>query len=597
MVNVPLSSTARLRVSAFYEDQKPLITNLGGSGAIGQRSYGVNAKLALDFTDSLTFLLASTYSHADSSYGQFTAIGPGLFGSAAQALTHVPYGRGVTTINDNTPATYVPESASVTGTLNWRLSDTLSLTSISNFTRFIEDNDQDADATPAGSTVPTGYGIPGSTYPFQYLSVYNARGHVPNFYNYYSEELRVNFTSGPFNAVFGAYAQRVAIRYRNSGPDYFDGSLIGQTPGVGYYRSSDVYVNIKDTTASAFGDLTYAVTNQIKLFGGLRYANEGFGELYDRNTFLGPIANFNPVTGIFSGAPAAVYDTASDHTINNLSGRAGIQFEPTTNTNFYASFARGYKGPAGNTGTGLLVGRDPILKPEIATDYEIGAKLRLFDNRLALNGAIFHEVINDIQATVFDPTQKTITFLLLNAGELRTKGFEGDATWAITPEYTIHGGVAYDDASYSGFSVACNVTQTSTHTCPNSGGVASVQNASGYPAAGSPKWKYSISNNYESNLGGTGLSYYGMVGWTWNSAIQYQLDNDPHTLEPSHGSLDASIGLKGPSDRWGVQLFGKNLTNQFYYAYLLNASTIGLPVGFLPRDFQRYGGVRIYSRF
>jgi iron complex outermembrane receptor protein len=55
--------------------------------------------------------------------------------------------------------------------------------------------------------------------------------------------------------------------------------------------------------------------------------------------------------------------------------------------------------------------------------------------------------------------------------------------------------------------------------------------------------------------------------------------------------------LKGPKDRWELQLFGKNLTNKFYYSSRIDIPVIGQPIGFLPRDFQRYGGGRIIVRF
>jgi iron complex outermembrane receptor protein len=61
--------------------------------------------------------------------------------------------------------------------------------------------------------------------------------------------------------------------------------------------------------------------------------------------------------------------------------------------------------------------------------------------------------------------------------------------------------------------------------------------------------------------------------------------------------LNADIGLKGKDDRWEVQLFGKNLTDEFYYGQLYSVSIIARPYGFLPRDFHRYVGLKIVNRF
>jgi outer membrane receptor protein involved in Fe transport len=61
--------------------------------------------------------------------------------------------------------------------------------------------------------------------------------------------------------------------------------------------------------------------------------------------------------------------------------------------------------------------------------------------------------------------------------------------------------------------------------------------------------------------------------------------------------LNASVGLKGPDDRWEIQAFGKNLTNDFYYANLNDVAVVGRPIGYMSRDFNVYGGVKLIYRF
>src|SRR3546814_14341927 len=99
--------------------------------------------------------------------------------------------------------------------------------------------------------------------------------------------------------------------------------------------------------------------------------------------------------------------------------------------NFYASVAKGYKGPAANTSAAQPAGEDILLDPEKATAFEIGAKMRLFDNRLSVNAALFHEVIKGIQATKLDPRSPVIVTRFLNAGQLQTRGFECEAIWSV----------------------------------------------------------------------------------------------------------------------------------------------------------------------
>src|SRR3546814_10719904 len=126
---------------------------------------------------------------------------------------------------------------------------------------------------------------------------------------------------------------------------------------------------------------------------------------HHRNDYLAPYSIYDPMTGAVSAAPTSTVVIADDRTIDNLSGRAGIQYQPANNLNFYASFSRGYKGPAANNTSGLMPGQNAVLYPEIATAYAAGFKLRLLDNRLALNGAAYHPTLQDLQVSSVDPNQ------------------------------------------------------------------------------------------------------------------------------------------------------------------------------------------------
>jgi iron complex outermembrane recepter protein len=593
MVNVPISDRARVRVNAFYQDQKPLIKNLSGEGIVGQRAYGARAKLAFDFTDNATFTLSGTYSHFNSSAGQDLAVGPSLFEAQFLQAGGI-FGRGKTTININTPVQDIVESKNVIGTFNWNLSDHWSLVSISSYTEVSEESATDPDLTPCGDLFGVGVERPNCTLPV--LAPFGGFPRFPDNYHYFSQELRVNYAAGPANIIAGGYMQDLRDRYLLRLPLNYDGSLLGLTPGNRYFFMTEPRASLHDTTESPlFADATYALTNQFKVFAGVRYTRERVAVGYHRESFLGPYADYNPVTGVFADPPVSTYDTKGLHTVDNVSGRAGVQYQPTRDLNFYASYARGYKGPAVDVGQPLAVGKDPILKPETADAVEIGAKLRFFDNNVALNIALFHEVIHNIQEAIIS---NATTFVpnLVNAGDLTTRGVEADGQWFVTPDLRLSGSVDYDKATYGNFGYVCNSTQFQTGTCPNAPGPG-LQNVSGQPAVGAPRLKYAVGADYQNRLRGTGLSYYGQVNWTWTDAIQYSLGNDPLTREPAHGMLNASIGLRGIDDRWEVQIFGKNLTNRFYYGDLTDLAVFGAPLGWLARDFHRYGGIRIVARF
>src|SRR3546814_16249244 len=102
--------------------------------------------------------------------------------------------------------------------------------------------------------------------------------------------------------------------------------------------------------------------------------------------------------------------------------------------NFYASVAKGYKGPAANTSAAQPAGEDILLDPEKATAFEIGAKLRLFDNRLSVNAALFHEVLKANQATTLTQSSPVLVTRVLNDDQLTNKAIVGESIWEATPE-------------------------------------------------------------------------------------------------------------------------------------------------------------------
>jgi iron complex outermembrane receptor protein len=417
----------------------------------------------------------------------------------------------------------------------------------------------------------------------------------PDRFHYFSEETRLNYRAGPLNALTGVYYQDYHDGYGLDIPAILDGSLVGLTPGVPYFNSQYPKARTRDRTASIFGDLTVELPHKFDLFGGLRYTVEKIDVNYHRDDYFGPASLFDPITGVFAAPPVKTVNKLAEREIHNVSGRAGIEYKPENNLNFYFSYARGYKAPAVDIGQTLLASADPIIKPEIANAYEIGAKLRLDDNRVALNIALFDEKIDGIQEGIIQPG---IVFnpVLINAGTLKTRGVEADAQWAVTPELRFGLGSAYDKATYAAFHYVCNSTQLATGTCPNNPS-AGFQDITGQQAIQSPLWKYSVSGDYSTGFPNSNLSYYLQVNWTWTSAIYYELGQDPLSREPAHGLLNASAGLKGPGDRWEIQAFGKNLTNNFYYANLNDVAVVGRPIGYMSRDFTVYGGIRLIYRF
>ncbi|WP_167615098.1 SusC/RagA family TonB-linked outer membrane protein [Maribellus sediminis] len=67
---------------------------------------------------------------------------------------------------------------------------------------------------------------------------------------------------------------------------------------------------------------------------------------------------------------------------------------------------------------------DPNIKPERKNSFEVGADIRLFNNRLSADVAYYNEAITDQISTVPLPSESGLGNMLTNVGTLTNKGFE-----------------------------------------------------------------------------------------------------------------------------------------------------------------------------
>ncbi|WP_157218935.1 TonB-dependent receptor [Flavisphingomonas formosensis] len=592
MVNAPVANGISARLVGYYHYIDPMIKNLAGPDLHGQKSYGGQAKLLFDLSDDVNLLLSASYNHSYSTFGNNFVITPNSepLGTLQRAVFG-PMGWGVDVVNQDTVSYNKNRLYSLTAELNADLSDDLHLVSITGYRNSNNKTEIDVDGGPVGVNPGRGYSPNPLGYPIQYVATND--DHQVEVYKYFSQEVRLAYSKSGLDIVGGVYYQNYDETRQLLLPFILDGAFALQNPalaGVPFFSNDILHTRLSDDTIAAFGDVTYAVTSTINVFGGLRFTNEKLKLNYDHDIFFNPATGFfNPITVTNTAPPVGNINFVSKRTDNNLSGRIGIQWKPRPNLNYYASFNRGYKGSAANQGRAANDAATALLKPEIADAFEIGAKQRFFDGAVSLDVAIYKQKIKNIQQTSIIGG---VTVDLINAGALSIKGFEANLTARPIEGLALSAGLVYNDAHYSGKNISflCGPSATpGVGRCRADG----TQDLNGQQAIGSPKWKVVTSASYDIPVG-SDLKVNLRVAYNWRSSIQYQLQEDPLTRQPSYGILDASVALGTMDDRVQLTLFGKNLTDKFYYSNLNTADFfIGRQFGNIGRDYKRYGGLRL----
>src|SRR3546814_564867 len=177
----------------------------------------------------------------------------------------------------------------------------------------------------------------------------------------------------------------------------------------------------------------------------------------------------NPVTGAnynlciaLTGRP---YEDCRDRrTFKQFEPKVSLTYELSSEATVYASYGKGFKSggfnPIGSrealiaaaAGLGLPASSVYVLDrfdKEVSTSWEVGAKLRLFDRLLAINGALFKTDIKGAQQFEFFPSVGLQTTVGID--KVKIQGFDLDFDAQLPFGLRLFGGYGYTDGEVSQF--------------------------------------------------------------------------------------------------------------------------------------------------
>jgi iron complex outermembrane receptor protein len=591
-VSGPLSANVRALISGYYGYYDGSAVNVYNHDRVnGYKRYGIKAKVIADLGD-LRLTLAGDSSHNKDDccadiLGAVNATGNAQWTNLVlPAQLPVVPGWGNRSVNNNFNPGTIDTNRGVSLTADWKFGDGYTLTSISAYRQWKNEQLRDGDF---GSVANTYVAIAGHTAAQAATQLIDQRDDGFLNFNQYSEELRLASPSGRFlEYVVGAFIWRTKEYDTFTRSDSFcsDSTLAVDSTGfqpcaVGsstfVTSSGPANWTTKFQNTAGFGQATLNVSDKFKIIAGLRYTHDEVNYSITRtNITNGTGLNLYP--GI---QPAFSY--AESASANGLSGKAGVQYQANPNFMAYATYSRGYKGPALNVFYSEAASNTGAIAPERSNAEELGVKIRAFDRKLTLNAAIYNQVLENFQANSF-VTQGLQTFVTLtNAGRVRSRGFEMDFSLRATDALTFNGGYAYNEGTIRAYNCASTLTPANLATCLAH---------NGKPLPFAPKHKLNVSGDWLLPLGDS-LPFDVHLGSTlsYTSQINFDIDQSPLAQQPGYAIVDASITFQSKDKHWSLALLGKNLTDQYYTSFIT-------PAGFyqrlqVPRDAERYFGARV----
>ncbi len=197
------------------------------------------------------------------------------------------------------------------------------------------------------------------------------------------------------------FSQNLSINEPNGNGSFLPGALLSFiTP---YYDTEAVAV---------FTDLTWNITDALRLIGGLRYSEDRQNTFQQFDIFAQ--IKINPTTTIT--LPNQCSAALPELNFHSTTPRFGLQYDVSDDSTVYANYAEGLKVGGYNT-DGTC--NDPYL-PEEITSYELGWRISLMGGDLTLNATGFFYDYTNLQLQQIIGTGVSI----LNAPRAEILGLE-----------------------------------------------------------------------------------------------------------------------------------------------------------------------------
>ncbi len=394
--------------------------------------------------------------------------------------------------------------------------------------------------------------------------VFHIRGWTP--YRQWSNELRY---AGRF---FESLHATTGLYYFTNEINYHDrrrilGGVITQNLGGNYFVDA----------LGVFLSVDYDLTDRVTLIAGTRYSREK----REAETASASLTPCNVAVG-----PACEFDFTDEETWNTWSPKLGAVYHISGGANIYGHWTRGFRSGGYNLRNSYPPTEElpgPYDEEKIDT-FEAG--LKISTDRGILNGAVFYNMIDDVQRIITLPESSSgIAQEIRNTADVEAFGFELDGLFAVTGNFFLLGSVGYVDPEYTKIKHDLNLD-----------GVLDKKDlALELPRAAKLTWSVGATHS-------TGLANWGKM----TSRVSYSYRDKAYLTDnnlgytPEQNIVDAGVDIAPMNDRFSVGFYGKNLLNEVRhgsYTALEGSDLPGLGGAFTPLSRGRTFGVQLTYRY
>ena len=400
------------RVATRVEHHNGYALNLATGNDVDDRdTWSVRGTIVANPTDTLTATIIAEAGDENDNSGALHYFGggglTGLPGASGQEPLFIQQGGvdpGIRNVSNTLDPIMKLFAESFVGKLEWRLSDSFTLRSISGLRYMVNKQVSSVDdANPS--------------------SLFYA---LDDRSTQYSEEVQALYSSKLLDVTLGGYyfhedetADPSDVGVLSSWiTDFVCGAACPSVQATPYYTDAIPYRGRQKTESeAAFAQVDLHATEQLTFTAGLRDTAET--KKMAQNLTLDfsnsvplqqPYLDFDD----YRDLPLGPYRSVSYH---SLTPKFGVEYQVAPTVLIYATYAKGFK-----SGGFELSSDSPPFQPEKLTDYEGGIKARLFGGNATVNLAGFVYSYNDLQVQ----QQHGLLLVITNAAKANLHGVEAE---------------------------------------------------------------------------------------------------------------------------------------------------------------------------
>jgi iron complex outermembrane receptor protein len=364
-----------------------------------------------------------------------------------------------------------------------------------------------------------------------------------------SQELRLASMEGD------TWDYTLGIYYGNESGYFYRPLMREQRVGQGasLFFDTEVQTPFNMQSYGAFVHNIFYLSEQLTTQVGIRWQRQErntYSALYLSEDVFAPPAP--PAQPVFQAGTQLAELVDDNRTNEKWTGSVSVQYAfADLDMTAYATAASSFR-PGGSTIASADLGEFTHYEEEDSWSLEAGVKSSWLDNRLRLNGAVFHQDYSDY----IGRASRILISSGANAGGITTngdaliQGVELDFEYLLSADWRLAGGVSYVEAEYQdGAEVPCNGVPIPQ------GATAASCDVGGLELGVQPRVSANISSDYVIPMDSFEAYVKGLYKF-----VGRRTDVDASSGDlGAYATLDLHLGLREAGGVWDVSLFARNL--------------------------------------